>query len=344
MNHDPSPAPTTSRFRLVVMGCLVAALMVLLLLVLAEIVLRLAGFGQVEIYEPDPLLYWRLQPNQQCFTKVNHEPVRINSHGTRGPEFAVPKPAGTFRVLMLGDSRTFGWGLPEEATYARLVEQGLREKAPAGRPVEVINAGVNAWSYSQMLVFLRERALAWEPDAVVLAGANLWTQFTENASPEFVRQFMSRVRLKNLLRRSALYHFVIEVQLEAYYQRYRTRFIPVDPKSDTFFRDQQKADPDAVFRNAIEGICSLARARNVHAVLLYLPTQTELMEGKPANQLPGIFREAAQKTGATLVDMTADLQPVAATAYLEADPVHFNAEGNAVIARALLPVLSPLLP
>jgi lysophospholipase L1-like esterase len=245
---------------------------------------------------------------------------------------------------MLGDSRTFGWGLPEEATYARLVEQGLREKVPAGRPVEVINAGVNAWSYSQMLVFLRERALAWEPDAVVLAGANLWTQFTENASPEFVRQFMSRVRLKNLLRRSALYHFVIEVQLEAYYQRYRTRFIPVDPQSDTLFRDQQKADPDAVFRDAIEGIGALARSRNIRAVLLYLPTQTELLEGRPANNLPGIFREAAEKTGATLVDLTADLQPVAATAYLEADPVHFNAEGNAVIARALLPALSPLLP
>jgi hypothetical protein len=84
MNQDTSPAQTPSRFRLVVMGCVVAALMVGVLLVLAEIVLRLAGFGQVEIYEPDPRLYWRLQPHQQCFTKVNHQPVRINSHGTRG--------------------------------------------------------------------------------------------------------------------------------------------------------------------------------------------------------------------------------------------------------------------
>lgn len=332
-----------SRLKLVLMGCTVAAVICLLLLLLAEIVLSFAGFGNVEIYEPDPLLYWRLKPNQQCFTKVNHEPVRVNSHGTRGAEFQVPKPPGTYRVLMLGDSRTFGWGLKEEDTYAGLVEAGLREAA-GGKTVEVINAGVNAWSYSQMRVFLRERALAWEPDAVVLGGANLWTQFTENASPEFVRQFMSRVRLKNLLRRSAVYHFVIEVQLEAYYQRYRTKFIPVDPKSDTLFKEQQQTDPDAVFRNAIEDICAIAVTNRIRPVLLFMPTQTELLEGKPGNNLRQIFTETAQKTGATLVDTTAELLPQAATTYLDADPVHLNATGNAIVARKLLPVLKPASP
>jgi lysophospholipase L1-like esterase len=330
-----------SRLKLLAMGCAVAAVLCLLLLMLAELVLSFAGFGNVEIYQPDPVLYWRLKPGQQCFTKVNHEPVRVNSHGTRGAEFTVPKPPGTYRVLMLGDSRTFGWGLKEEATYCGLVESGLREMLGEQARVEVINAGVNAWSYPQMLLFLRERALAWEPDVVVLAGANLWTQFTENASPEFVRQFMSRVRLKNLLRRSALYHFVIEVQLEAYYQRYRTKFIPVDPKSDTLFLEQQKADPDAVFRKAIEDICAVTTAKGIRPVLLYLPTQTELQEGKPGNNLRQIFAETSEKTGAAMVDTTAELSPEARTTYLEADPVHLNAAGNAIVARKLIPVLLP---
>ena len=76
-----------------------------------EIVLRLAGYGNLEIYEPDAKLYWKLKPNQDCFTKIDHKPVHINSHGTRGAEFTVEKPANTFRILSLGDSRTFGWGL-----------------------------------------------------------------------------------------------------------------------------------------------------------------------------------------------------------------------------------------
>src|SRR2546425_511746 len=73
-----------------------------------EAVLRLNGYGNVEIYEPDPKLYWKLKANQDCFTKMGHKPVHINSHGTRGPDFETAKPPNTIRILSLGDSRTFG--------------------------------------------------------------------------------------------------------------------------------------------------------------------------------------------------------------------------------------------
>jgi lysophospholipase L1-like esterase len=41
------------------------------------------------------------------------------------------------------------------------------------------------------------------------------------------------------------------------------------------------------------------------------------------------------------VDTTAELSPEARTTYLEADPVHLNAAGNAIVARKLIPVLLP---
>src|SRR5437870_7944636 len=73
-----------------------------------EVSLRIAGYGDVEIYQPDPLVYWKLRPNQNCYTKVDHKPVHVNSHGTRGPEFQTAKPSNTIRILSLGDSKTFG--------------------------------------------------------------------------------------------------------------------------------------------------------------------------------------------------------------------------------------------
>ena len=142
-----------------------------LCLALFEAVLRLNGYGKLEIYQPDAKLYWRLRPNQECYTKVGHQPVHINSHGTRGPEFATAKPANTVRVLSLGDSRTFGWGLPDEQTYARQLEGLLQQHLDKGKTVEVINAGVNAWSFPQMQVFFRDIGLKWAPDFVVLAEA-----------------------------------------------------------------------------------------------------------------------------------------------------------------------------
>lgn len=97
----------------------------LLCFVVCELALRFAGYGNLEIYEPHPKLYWRLKPNQDCFTKVDRKPVHINAHGTRGPEFQIEKPPGTFRILSLGDSRTFGWGVADEDTYSRRLEQLL---------------------------------------------------------------------------------------------------------------------------------------------------------------------------------------------------------------------------
>src|SRR5439155_13131871 len=212
-----------------------------------ELLLRLNGYGNLEIYEPDPALYWKLKPNQDCYTKVDHKPVHINSHGTRGPEFQNEKPPNTFRILSLGDSRTFGWGLSEAETYSARLRELLQRQVGQRQTVEVINAGVNAWSYPQMLVYFRDTALQYRPDIVILAEANLWTQFSEKNSPEFVRTFMRRVRLKNFLRQFAIYHYIVEVKLKDFYERHRTRFIPVDPQQDPAFKSQQQADPEAFF-------------------------------------------------------------------------------------------------
>jgi hypothetical protein len=340
---------------------------------LLEVALRVAGYGNLEIYEPDAKLYWKLKPDQDCFTKVGHKRVHINSHGTRGPEFSADKPANTIRILSLGDSRTFGWGLADEETYSRRLEQLLREfegrniqpRTSTGEPptsnapltpalspsdgergnrfqlvgevkrVEVINAGVNAWSYSQMLVFYRDFAAAWKPDLVILGEANPWTQFSEKNSSGFVKQFMGRVRLKNFLRRFAIYHFVVEVKLQEFYMRHRTKFIPVDPQQDALFKEQQQSDPDAVFRSAIEGLCQTARSNGVKATLVFLPTLDELQS---TNRSPVLAAKLAvsARLGVPLVDLTPKLAAGGKALYLEADPVHLNAAGNAIVALRLL--------
>lgn len=316
---------------------------------ICEIALRFAGYGNLEIYEPDSKLYWKLKPNQDCFTKVDHRPVHINARGTRGPEFQIEKPVGTFRILSLGDSRTFGWGLADEETYSRrlerLLQQFLNADASLGGAhgvarsaalrVQVINAGVNAWSYPQMAVYFRDVGLRFQPDVVVVGEANLWTQFSGTSDPEFVRKFLWRVRLKNLLRRFAIYHYVVEVQLQDFYLRNRTKFIPVDPKQDVLFKEQQQSDPDAVFRSAIEELCRTARRNHVQPVLLFLPTLDDLQSTNQSRVLRAKLA-VSSALNVPLVDMTSDLARPGKALYLDADPVHLNAEGNSLAAARLL--------
>lgn len=307
-----------------------------------EVLLRLSGYGNLEIYEPDPKVYWKLKPNQDCYTKIDHKPVHINSHGTRGPDFETVKPEKTLRVLSLGDSRTFGWGLTQEETYSDRLRQQLQEQLGNARKVEVINAGVNAWSYPQMLVYFRETALRCKPDLVILGEANLWTQFSENNSPEFVRKFMTRVRLKNFLRRFAIYHYVVEVKLRDVYERQRTKFIPVDPKSDVLFKEQQAKDPNAVFHRAIEDLCRLAQSNGVKPVLLYLPTAVEL-NATDTSAVLNVKREVHNELNVPLVDMTPDLRVEGKSLYLEADAVHLNARGNEIVSRRLFEIVKALI-
>ncbi len=335
----PTPPVRARRWRRLGQNLLLSAGVFLLCLAALEVTLRLLGYGNLELYQADPKLYWRLKPNQDCYTKVDHQAVHINGHGTRGPEFTEEKPAGTFRILSLGDSRTFGWGLADEETYSRRLQRMLESYLGGRRKVEVINAGVNAWSFPQMLVFFRDSGLRYQPDCVILAEANLWTQFSERSSPEFARQFMRRVWLKNLLRRFAIYHYFIEVKLKAFYERTRVKFIPVDPQQDTLFKPQQQRDPDALFREAIQGFCALAVTNHVRPVLLVLPTLDELAStNSPA--VAEVKRAAGKTFGAALVDLTPDLRPQGKALYLEGDPVHLNARGNALIAERLFEVLT----
>ena len=307
-----------------------------------EVVLRIAGYGRVEVYQPDPMLYWKNLPNQDSFTTVNRKRFVTNSKGTRGEEFSEEKPPNTIRIMTLGDSRTFGWGLGEDETWSAVLEKLLQERVEPPTQVEVINAGVNSYSFAQMNVYFREIGVKYDPDFVVLGDANLWTQFSENNSPEFVKTFMRSVRLKNLLRRSAIYHYFLEIKMRDSYTKLRARFIPVDPKNDQLFKEQQAEDPAAFFRASVEGICQTALTNGVKPILLFLPVLPELtsLEGSWGWQAK---TNVAEKLDIPLIDMRPELAPKGESAYLPADPSHFTPEANVIIAKKVADVISERL-
>lgn len=93
--------------------------------------------------------------------------IHTNSFGLRSPEVAVPKPDGTLRILLLGDSFTFGFEAKEDEVFARRLESELRHDYGTSA-IEVVNAGV--LSYCPLLEYLqyRDSLHILEPDLVVL--------------------------------------------------------------------------------------------------------------------------------------------------------------------------------
>jgi hypothetical protein len=95
-------------------------------------------------------------------------PVHINSLELRDPrEYSLAKGPRTFRILVLGDSVTFGHGSVYEHTYPSLLEQQLK----AWRPDvewQVWNAAVPGYNTSQELAHLREVGPRFQPDLVIV--------------------------------------------------------------------------------------------------------------------------------------------------------------------------------
>jgi len=93
--------------------------------------------------------------------------LRTNSLGCRGPEVAPEKPAGVFRIVLLGDSVAFGWGVNDEVTFARRLETEWNAASPARR-LEVINTAHPMYDTNQEEAALREVGLPLQPDLVLL--------------------------------------------------------------------------------------------------------------------------------------------------------------------------------
>jgi lysophospholipase L1-like esterase len=128
---------------------------------------------------PDPLLGWRNLPG---YIGDNlGAPVRHNALGLRGPEVPVEKPPGTLRVLLLGDSTIYGHGVEEAATFGRVLEARLQARLPEAR-LEVIDAGVPAYSSLQSLRQLRYVLADTSPDVIVIG--NMWSDSMPADAPD----------------------------------------------------------------------------------------------------------------------------------------------------------------
>lgn len=91
-----------------------------------------------------------------------------NHAGFRDIDHELSKPAGTFRIVGLGDSFTYGIGVPFEDTYLRRVERALNERSERQRTVEIIKAGIPRFSPEAERILLEQDLLQYEPNLIVI--------------------------------------------------------------------------------------------------------------------------------------------------------------------------------
>lgn len=157
---------------------------------IARVALRSQGGGKetqtaLQYTEYDPVLGWvkRAGASARFERREYTVDVRINRRGLRDPEREYEAPAGTVRILALGDSFLEGYTVPLGSTVTQALESRLG--TPTCR-VEVINGGTGGYSTDQEYLFYENEGVRYGPKVVLLFF--YYNDVRPNAAPYYFGQ------------------------------------------------------------------------------------------------------------------------------------------------------------
>ncbi len=357
-NEETQGAPIKlSKKKKVLFTTLVYAVFLLLL----EGLLRLLGVGSAEPGLPTGIgLYQRSKSSIGFEYTPGWEGihagarVHINAAGWRGKDFSPTKPAGTFRILGVGDSFTFGKAVDDDDVFLSQLERMLNNGGD--HRFETLNAGHEGINTATELQYFKECEMTkLAPDAVVLGftvsndaeltpnrrvyrkrkrNASLSLRITESA---WFRTLSEESRIAGCLARGANWASSKELS------RLNSEVI--------LSNYQYWSESWECCRNALMGFYEVCNQHKIPLILVLFPDCSsdlneafrdypEAFKGVHA-KLKGVF---SGKSGAIVVDILDDLAATALTARQTMVPVdgHPNATWHELVARRLRQTIKEL--
>ena len=113
---------------------------------------------------PSGKLYNTYIPN--CESILLGHKVTINADGYRGKLVSKAKPKDVVRIVVFGDSHTFGTGADDSNTYPAALESLLNETRT--QKFEVLNFGIGGYQLHDSLLHARQKASKYEPDIILI--------------------------------------------------------------------------------------------------------------------------------------------------------------------------------
>lgn len=286
----------------------------------------------------------------------------INAAGYRGPLRTQKPVAGVVRVVALGDSSTFGMGVPYEDTFCAQLETQL---AAQGVRAEVIDAGVIGFTIEQGLERYDAMVHDLSPDVVIAAfGAineHLWAQTMPDRPKIDARKYPPLVQhtLRELRYGVRLLHlagWVIDTARGENREALREALKAERKKQDAFNVGAGRPDwPGerrvglARFAAAHDELAARVRADHAQLVLISMPRTPEREVESPVLPLYNqAVADAAKRLNAGFFDarsaVVAALQgpPTREWSELFLDAYHPNRAGHALIAAGLAPIIKSL--
>jgi len=287
----------------------------------------------------DDVVGWRLAPNTRRRYDKETQPyfIATNSKGLRDVEHSYDKPAGVYRIVVIGDSFVFGAGGVEPARRFTDILQASTKNT------EVINMGVPAYGTDQEYQYLAIEGLRYHPDLVIVCA--FYNDFSESFStinPSNGRpkgyfsldgeQLVFHPPAFSLFYRMAQHSYLLGLA-DMGLSKISNAYDKAMRRKHLVLNSQTRA---ATFKQLFASTADLCQQHGAALVLVYLPFQGQYEKWV----IQQVMDDLAATRGVKTLDLmdTVKLANRARTAYFAHD-IHFNEYGNQVVAKALLDYL-----
>jgi len=253
--------------------------------------------------------------------------VRVNSLALRGPPI-LPREADEIRILTLGDSSVFGFGVAEEDVFEQVAVRGLA--AQMGRPVSAVNGGTPGYTSVQALDTLMDVGREVDPTHVVIA--TLWSDLFQTETP--------LERGGGQRHPFALYRVGVR-SLAPWLPAAKVGWTQGDVGAPGVGRTARVGVER--YRETLDQIVAQVRLLGAEPVVMILPAPIDLDEGEPPALISvyrGELSALAQRHELPLVDGPDFFLRNGATNADFYDQVHPSTSGHGLLGRALHGVLS----
>ncbi|MEX2140398.1 MAG: hypothetical protein WD894_14130 [Pirellulales bacterium] len=292
--------------------------------------------------------------------------IYTNGQGLRtsaeAADYPLGKQPGKKRILLLGPSFAFGWGVKYEQTFAAQLEEMLRDSAEFGSDVEVINAGVPSLGLVQGLNWYRHVGKKFEPDLVIqfntgsmnVDSSGRWNNVEINEQGYLIRKdATAKQRLIGYAKNSALVYYgwqAVTRIMSLFHQPKPGDKIEGAGREMELHEAFQPDNPEVLdSMKYYEDLRSTVELSGAKLLVLFMPmsycvheqdisrwAHLDTVDIERQNQYNAAFCRHLQSVGFDCLDVTDDSKQAAAGGqrlYYFID-IHWTPEGNQVAARA----------
>ena len=298
--------------------------------------MQVADQKQSGIFEGDPLLLWRLRPNLD-HAVWDFTVLSTNAQSIRADYPTAEKPAGTYRIVCVGDSVTFGYRVPvvwpdkpteydpEWLPYPMLLEKHLRAANP-GRKIEVFPMAVPGYTSHQGLAWLQRDIDRLKPDMVIASFGWNDVSLSDVADREAIRTDWYPVAVRWLIDHSqAFAHATRWLRNRNQAPQQRPRPVPRVAQAE--------------YLNNFSAIAALVRSANARLIVIgapYRDATTNPTEAKLMKDYRGALRSKIESMRVPYVEVL-ELTEAAAPANegFFGELIHPNHMGHRLMAAEL---------